>query len=353
MNDKIENVRLRIPFSTYDIFGYVIPGGAFILVIFLFEYYLHANYGDTLSIPIHTMISLTFPDMYVDSWIVVLIYSLILLGVAYVAGHIISSVSSFAIDKTLVYKGYGYPYEYLLNIDKPKIERNSYSTNFYRGSFLWINIGLLSCYMFIVYSSSIYFYILLLSILLFGLSFLLKLLFWPSVRGEKRDYFKKYFEFVYAGLYNIFSKAIANYINTQSTFSESFNEKYKEAFKKIFDLDPKNEGSNNYWLSKCYISSKAPVLDSLLVNWLHLYSYARNLSTAFYLSFLYGITSILILNRNADFNDIVILWLPIFCFIVSIIMLTRYYYLYFSYYSKFLFRSFVSIYTMDRSQTNK
>ena len=61
-----------------------------------------------------------------------------------------------------------------------------------------------------------------------------------------------------------------------------------KSFKIIFGIDPYRASSDNFWLCKMYIARHSPEFNRNLTYWLDMYTYARNLATAFYLAFLYG-----------------------------------------------------------------
>jgi hypothetical protein len=75
---------------------------------------------------------------------------------------------------------------------------------------------------------------------------------------------------------------------------------------------------------------------------LRLYSFARNLSAAFYVAFLYGyailaLNAVSIPDHQASYIAVLI---PAAYLFGSLVMLSRYYYLYANYYTKFIIRAF-------------
>jgi len=359
MTEEHKEIGLRVPLSTYDIFGYVIPGVTLLLFIILFEFWFLHEVSNISGIhtPLYTLIKITYLNVFSNNWVLSIAYLLILLNFSYVIGHVVSSASSLLIDRILIYKGYGYPYETLLNI--PSHEIRLYSSTFYKGLFFWTNIYLLSRYISFISLELFYFFNLLSNILgwIIVVFIILKLIIGP-IRDKPKSkiyifflngfgrYFRKPIQFVLTKLfplpYDLLSNMISRFIKTRKIFDSEFIKNYKEFFKDNFKLDPDKSDTNNFWLSYCYVADKSQTLNGLIVNWLHLYSYSRNLSMAFYLSFIYCLFSLhtqLPLSNFSEYKFLKII--PFLIFTIFMVMLIRYFYLYYSYYSKFIFRSFL------------
>ncbi len=125
-------------------------------------------------------------------------------------------------------------------------------------------------------------------------------------------------------------------------------DQYKIEFKKRFSIDSDSAGTNNFWFTEMWISENSPQQYRKLTNWMHLYSFARNLSAAFFLVFVY--TTFLLLRNQVELSqlcpkhdtDVLVLRsMPLASYFLSVIMLIRYYYLYSTYYSTYLFRAFI------------
>jgi len=130
-------------------------------------------------------------------------------------------------------------------------------------------------------------------------------------------------------------------------FDSKFIEHYGRLYKDLFGLDYRKADTNNYWLCSFYVAQRAPFLFRQQLNWLHLYSFARNLSIALYLDFLYC-CAVLTYNDPflpsascCDAAATLLRSLPLLYFFVSLMLLLRYYYLYSCYYTRHLLRAFV------------
>ena len=114
MEGKNETPVLRIPFSTYDVLGYIIPGVTLLGCTFLYEYWLRIH-GVRLHTPVYSLLQLA-TALERHQWAVSFLYILGGLCGTYVVGHIVSSLSGLLIDRLFVYKGHGYPYVGLLRL---------------------------------------------------------------------------------------------------------------------------------------------------------------------------------------------------------------------------------------------
>ena len=359
--------KIKIPFNAYDIFGYLLPGIITLLAIYSFEFWTKLQIDKltnpiNLHLPLLRAINISGEMVFeTNKWPLSAMFFIAILIIAYIVGHIVSSVSSFFIDRIFVFKGYGYPYQLLLNLNLP--DEKSYTPSFYRGFFFWANAYFLLRFYITLYPKQwlwettfwLGWYIVAVVILKVGLSHFKK---YPIIEQQKlKSLIESYappllknfdkvalfiVRYLFAGPYDLLARFLSQFINTRETFNSEFIESYKELFRSNFSLDAKIAWSNNYWFCACYIAEKSPVLNAMLINWLHMYSFARHISTAFYIAFFYCFISLFLQEQLFNFLNYrsVLFLLPLIFFFLSLIMLTRFYYLYFSYYSKFVFRAF-------------
>ncbi|MFZ5788387.1 MAG: hypothetical protein ACOY3Y_18275 [Acidobacteriota bacterium] len=369
MGGEAEYRHYRVPFSQLDVFAYLIPGATFLLLTFLFEFRARHPGDSKVAAFAHTPVYAAVRDTVVKTmrelsekdgvWSIALAYLLILMTIAYVAGHVVSSVSSFLIDRILVAKGYGYPYLHLLGLEDGE-PRNPYSGPFYKAMFFWMHVYFVVrfCGLFLDHWSAPY-----ANLAANCLAWCLVLL-WatkvalenarrsPRVRAwlERGNTvvrclflaFRWTFIVAIPGLYDLASNLLAGILGTKRQFSRIFCQRYSEHFKAAFHREASEAGSDNFWLCRCFIAERAPVLNSMAQHWLYQYQYSRNLSSAFFLAFLYSFVSLTTqFPEPPQPRDLTLPYLSATFLILSVVMLTRYYYLYVSYYSKFVFRSFV------------
>jgi hypothetical protein len=142
--------------------------------------------------------------------------------------------------------------------------------------------------------------------------------------------------------YEAVAGLLAVYINSRRAFDSRFTTRFATAFQRYFGQDLDTSGSNAFRLTYCYVIAKSPVLGGMLSNWHRLYSFARNMSTAFFLAFLYALVSLQFqLSAVAGKNMMNVSRVLIALWVVALICLVRYYYLYVAYFSKFTVRAFV------------
>jgi len=356
------------------------PGLIFFLIGAMYDYILKLDINNswywidekTIHLPIYKLFILTYQGIFRENWFTNFIYFCLLLIFSYIAGHIIASFSSITIDKILIQKGYGYPFETLLTPPEKKksIFSENFSKCFYKGLIFHSNLLILSLYVFLIifkikilWVALIYSLIILLTIIGKGVR--------DADRHKNNYRFRKYLQehlpwilkgtlFYYKTLFPLLYFMLSNFlgklIRTQISFGKDFIRLYKKNFRKIFKLNPNKGMTNQYWLPYCYLVDKNTSLAPLISNWLHLYGFARNLSSVFYLNFLYA-WGLLLINikylpdLSLKYHYLVILS-PLVMIVIHLILLIRYYYLYHSYFSKFIFRAFVYLSTQELHAKN-
>lgn len=348
--------KIIVPVSHYEIFGYLFPGATCILSIFLFEFW-SKNYLDKLGM-IHTPIYTIFYNcskIEKRSWDFSLIFLVSLFIAIYISGHIIASISSLLIDRILIKRGYGYPHSFLLNpSSNPQYDdEGKLSAEFYKGAFFWINLFVIYLYLldfvrkeFVgmsVFIEKAFIGIAFSPILVFIMYIFIRWIWWK----KKSKWAYNCLTICFSFLYEKFTKLLSEYLGTREAFTNEFILLYKKYYKATFNISAENKDTNNYWLPNFYVCLKSPEFKAKLDDWRKLYSYARNLSTAFYIAFLYCFIQIFIQStiymRVDKYELFVIFLIPLFFFICSFIMLYRYYYLYINYYSKSIYRMFIII----------
>ena len=132
------------PLTPYDVLGYLAPGATFVLSLYGFEFWIHHRAQTALSIhtPVYTLIRLSLPPSGEGGWALATLFLIGLVGVCYVLGHIIASISAFFIDRMYVAKGHGYPFRLLLALPH-QADENPLTVPFYRALFFWTNVYLL------------------------------------------------------------------------------------------------------------------------------------------------------------------------------------------------------------------
>ena len=364
MPDEKITTRFNLPFNTYDIFGYIIPAATFLLGCIFYEYILYNQHikPDTLYLPLLYIVNIAINSALLNLWVIWLLYFLLFLYITYLVGHIVSSASSLLIDRILIFKCYGYPYERLLRI---RSNLYPYSSSYYKGLFFWVNAYLVLRYLNITYYNMQILKDIANILGIFIIFIVIAKVFSSHIRNHTNNCLYEYFyigvgrhirRIAYYILVNIFplphniiTSCMSNFINSNETFDDTFRDKYFNSFKRHFKYDPCEARSNNYWFAYCYVADQSSIFNRMITNWLHLYSFSRNLSMAFYMSFIYCFFSIwynIVCKECGNFGYVEII--PIIYLILSLIMLFRFYYLYHSYYSKFILRSFVYLSSINK-----
>jgi len=323
----------QIPFDFYDFFGYLFPGT--IMSIYLLIFFSYAfptmNLSNLLTIfsidkePIVSGLLKTFA-------IIVLIY---------VIGHFIATISSIIIDKILISGISGYPILFLLDLKK---ESRPFIAATYKYLFLFMNLTIV-CSFFAI-NPWIFVVLIFLILVLIGIRIIIEISRqsnWKMLESVKRQNWIRYYIAPMKWI-DIVAKSANAAVGGDRKFPAQFIEKYKEIFNKKYQLDCKNLGSENYWLSYFITVRNDPSSLALFRTWLHLYGFARNLSAAsFIMSFL--ITAIIIIYQPLYLKP-ARLQLSI-TYLIAWVFLARYWILYRSYYTKSIIRAFVAMNSVE------
>jgi hypothetical protein len=150
---------------------------------------------------------------------------------------------------------------------------------------------------------------------------------------------------IFSGLalpYSILLSFYANFTKVNVPLSEAMVTRYADWMQRRFGLDYKDSKSDNYWLSTVWLMHHSKACWRKTDRWRHECNFARNLAVSFYLAFLYSIVSYGSQRQVLQLRwDRVVFIVPLVYFTLGVLMAGRYYYLYVSYFSRFLFRSVV------------
>lgn len=373
-----EGPKLPLSLSLYDLLGYIAPGGILVLSVFVLERWaLQLTVSGaplasaTIHTPIHRLLLVFAADVRAGGWLGTTIAGLAMLLTAYVSGHVIASVSSMLIERTLVFKGYGYPYESQLSFardsDTGRSQWTAVSRAYHRGAFFWLNVYALSRVasltsfpsMVGIDPAALVLVARAVGVLLLTL---LVLKLWLGHRvsaarrqsepdqplefpGNKAASIACHAIVLSAAPYDGVAHLIAGIMSTRSVFDKSFVALYEQRFFSQFGLDAATAGTNNFWLTYCYVIENSRVLGTRVANWQTLYGFARNLATSFFMAFCYSWFWLRLhkteLQASQDFDLLVLFAIPFVFYALALVLLLRYYYLYRAYYTKFILRAFV------------
>lgn len=354
--DQGSTVRFGSPFSTKDLFLYVIPGATAMLAVFLFEMRLNravaiADIKDVpLHLPLYHAANAIRSDPFSQGFVFGALVLTALLTMAYVAGHVISSVSSLFLDRVLLAKGHNYPFVYLLAESKrPRTETCSQA--FYRGLFIWGNLWLLAywCshatswpYMRGISRGLFWGLVVAPTILKIAVSFVNK-----SNQRLRVDDVPKVVGWgvrLYSAPFDLPANFFDKLVRAREPLEEAVVKRFEAQLVADFGMTVEASGSNAYWCAYLSIVTRSPQLARLVQTWLHLYEFARNLSTSFYLCAIYAGGLLAFQGQIVrQLNSSVVLWIPFGYAAVALILMSRYYYLFSCYYSRFIARVYAFI----------
>lgn len=326
--------KARLPFDGYDFFGYMLPGFVFLsLLAVCLPYYLGDDFWQY-----YTLITQLRTDLYLTSVVFFLI-------TAYVLGHVVASVSAILYDRIIVQKIFGYPYNRI-------IFPGEWSENYRKTCFYRVQVSLL--YLALAFYIARGFFYREFDVGVWkwiGAAFLvLTLLRWiedgwghsgycaPAYKGVSAAFTKV----LYVGAlpFRLVESLFRHLFGLDTPISEAGRERFLTAFKTTFKTsEPRTFDNDVYWLTYIYCCRRSPLAAQMMYRWLVLYGLMRNLAGAFLMSSL----AFAIVHRYSPGNAYVSIgaWL---CLILSVIACVRYYYLYYNYFSKFVFRCFIELF---------
>lgn len=353
---------LTFPFGSYDVFSYLIPGATAILGIVNFEHWYRKIVDGPALTPVLSTLLGPAETISGNQTANAIAFAAVLLCVIYVSGHIVSSVSSFFLDRIYVAKAKGYPYETLLLLPRTSGPgfRRADSKGFYQGTFFWVNLYLILRFL------TFFLALPWLPVTLRAVEFIIaaaavgklaagilrgipstKLYTYLARPGPRRwlvqpvrYYLSKLFPLPFEAI----SKSIENHVRTGRPFEPSMRERYFRIFQAKFGIDPLRAGSDNFWLCKMSIAHESPEFNRNLMYWLDMYTYARNLATACYVAFLYCFFFIYLQFPRAPIDErnlFVLISIPLGYFLMAGVLAVRFRYIYVGYYNRFLYRCFI------------
>lgn len=276
-------------------------------------------------------------------WFLGLFFAIAAILFIYVVGHFVGALGSIGFDRILMESIYGYPVVALLGF---KRIRRSYSEATHRYIFLLFNAFLLLS--FLVRKDAMFrsigFLIIGLIVSLIALRILIK---WVKVSGGgavvKKIADNSSVRFLFLKLSEVIEWIEDNtfkaLVGMDKSFPEEFQKRYSDSFRRVFKMNPESLSSENYWLSYLYATSQNPGLIGLLKTWLHLYGFARNVSTATFIClFAFGLLRLKYNSVINDENQILFAGM----FLTAWVFMARYWMLYQSYHTKNVLRAFVA-----------
>lgn len=390
-------------FDYYDVFGYLIPGIVLLLGLYAYDNVFRlsgfvdwSKFSLTISKPETVSEPEAGPETKTGSkptgWDGAIVFTKFLgfLLSAYLAGHIVATFSSIILDKMVSERIQGLPYRRLFRKLRFKgIERHE--RDLYRTIFGCILVMLLLVSVRCKFDFVAWFIFSLIIIFI-----IIKASFSFCVRDDIRNPYRykdpsspkyKYYQYADSAIrfrpssildffhvkwpqaikkckclkklflrldswmkigslirgfgfpYIIIEKALLPLLRMCKPFSDGIQDLFLRKFEDIFDINPEKAKTDVYWLTYAFVCEKSPLYTKLIHKWLSLYAFARNVAVSFLLLFIYGVVARL---KHGPQGANYAWW----CSITAVLAVhfgVRYYYLYYNYYSKFIFRAFLTL----------
>lgn len=319
------------PFSSYDFFGYLMPGLMFSLS--MLGWLVYADY-------------ITIPQSLTDEMSKIGIGNSLLLifmafTMSYFVGHLIGAISHLLYDRIMIRNIIGYPFQKILKTKhEPDDETRSSYIKILMSFFLLLIfpgfIELVICFYNSVtfawngFSWAFFERV----VFVFILVYLLIIFFSKIYNMNKKKSSKKFGIIVK----NYVLKPIQKLTATDTGVENEIVQSFKERMLKTHGIDVDTNSSDVFWLASIELLKNNEV-NSKLTNWLNLYGCLRNYSCSFLLLAIIIVSNhwykIIWLHQVTDLRGSRILLASL---VISGILFLRYWIIYYSYYSKYLIR---------------
>jgi hypothetical protein len=243
------------------------------------------------------------------------------------------------------------PVQYLAEVAASNSNVRQVERVSFRALFFWINASLLVCYCartFAGYEISLRCVIVILGAVFLVWSWAHKNR-WKNFAGKALTLAALPYEFV-AGY-------VANFISSRRPFEGDLRELFACHYHDKFSIRHELQGTDGFWLPYLYVLDHSPNLAPILTNWLRLYAFNRNVATAFYAASLYlGVWTAHasgVLKGLAEPDKQLFGFYPVVVFLLSFVMLVRFYYLYHCYFTKNIVRGFIITCQNDAAKSDR
>lgn len=328
-----KDVKGLVPFTLYDFFGYLFPGMVLIggIVLYFNAIILESHMYENLK------------SMYADfTGLFTIVVALSGLVLVYVLGHFIATISHITIDRIIVGTILKYPYLTLLGIEEKgrPIAWPMHKLIL----FLMIAVWLLAiaALFFPRLEPALVWGIIAIMVTLFVRAVLvvIKGAFPEAIKGYEPKTAKwPYMWFIgwhSALLEGILINPVRQLLSIDRGFSAELATCIKERISKRFGVNCEEIETCNFWLP-CLQIMKNPECSRMTNNWLQLYGLNRNLCMVFVILSAFSIINHYLLNYNVSPSEKLFMVITI---IAAVVFGIRYIMLYYTYYSKNVFRFF-------------
>ena len=298
----MDNDKQNIKVDTYDFFGYLIPG----FILFMALVILHLP---VINFQVSNFTCIINAKIETYQFIVIVF---IVLVMSYIFGHVVASIASFIFEKLIIKNLLKYPYSVQLEI--PQNQSQHTNNCFFKIALL---LSITSMFIVCIFPSKLLSHFTTLLISLFVLSILCK-----------TNAIHKIIQFIFTPV----DKLVLDVLKRPLPLSTI--DRLRNKFQSDYSIQPTQElGSEIFWAIYWKVVQNDIYIKGKIDKWLVLYSFMRNLGCALLMA------AIVLVLRQYIWGESLILKVHS-CVMVSfsIILTIRYYYLYYNYYSKSIFR---------------
>lgn len=356
MHETTRGIRI----DSYDYFGYLVPGMvAMVGVCTFLVYYLDVQ--RTACTALHSLLS----TKDIPSTTIIISGLVLFALISYVMGHIAGTFSSMFYEKIFVKKVTQYPTNRLLNIDLTVEQKRSLNfTRYFYLFFITIQYGSILTYNFkekanealsdgvknslLAYTGTSDVFVL--SMLLLLVWVVAKIINEALTAIPGQDTSPCWGIKLYQGILLfccvicslpmlLISLLLGKLLGMRDKFPDEFAAKIKEKYNSIFPIDFETAKSTEVWWSLYwYVVNRDSVVRARIDKFLSLYGFMRNLAFACW----FTAVCLAVTHNNYEIGrKLTVQWAVVVLLLCSILFAVRFYYLYYNYYSKTIFRVFL------------
>ncbi len=344
------------PFSSYDFFGYLMPGLIFSLS--LYGWLLYAKFEFVSKIHYSRVIGLKLGDSIIVFFIAIVI--------CYFLGHLIGAVSHILYDRMLIRNCIGYPFHYLLETGHPpkastrilylnaiivlmllliipgcfEMYYSFWNSDFFLSHFSESAKSIPAQEWGAFWARIAFFVLFIILIVLLDIRMYSMKNEYRHIHQRKDQASQKPDGKIASFVKENFFVPIRQFTATDSFLNKKICEDFHKKMKSEYGISSKSENSDVFWLASMSLLKKNKI-DSRLTNWLNLYGCLRNYSCAFLILAVIIVSNhwyhVLWLNEITGLKGSRILLASL---IISFILFLRYWVIYYSYYSKYIIRAY-------------
>lgn len=311
----MEETKKNIRIDSYDFFGYLVPG-------FLVFVAIAAAHVQIINKHEPQLFSFAYRDYGQHFYPILTAIVIAVIILSYILGHAVATLASFFYERMIVRHIWGYPFKRLLfeTSEQPKAEGYkaiTVATYLYLFTIILTQDWLFSM---IKYSETFW-------PSFWSISIMLLVTIFVAWKTPLRKHF--------SSLFTLIEDFMLSFTGRGKPFPTKMRNIIRQKIQRDFHMELEEMDTEVFWATYWNVITKHDYIKEKVDKWLVLYSFMRNVGAALLLS------AYILCLANIFGNGVFVLKVhSIILYATSILVTARYYYLYYSYYTKSVFRAY-------------